>query len=268
MLWQIMTFKEAILISDVHAHLNTFVSLIDKVRKQYGDSIPVVVIGDMIDKGKRAKELVELIKNDPNIYAILGNHDHLMTIENRPSWKKYQSLWLDNNGAMTHRSYGGKWKLQNKIDYRSMFYSHVNWFKSLPLVIELPNIEVNGKSVVLSHAGLDMAVQSIGSVSKIKEILTKDDSKEHLKSHWKDTTNPTSLAILEILWNKYDANKKFPDLGVYNIFGHTTQENVLISDNFACIDTHVYKPNKLSALHIPSMNVIEQETIEDSWGEK
>lgn len=267
MLWKEYNFKEIIAISDPHAHYNTLISLIESIRKIH-PTTPIFILGDMIDKGKRAKDLIDFVMSTENVYALLGNHDHLMIVESRPYWKRYESLWLYNNGDMTHRSYGGKWKIQNRDDNRLSFYKHLNWIKTLPLVVNFPNIIINGKELVLSHSGLDKSVILAGGIEKLKKILNENSPTELLKNHLKDVTTNEQRIALEVLWNVLPEGHNMPDLGIFNVFGHTTQKEVLVKENFACIDTKVYGPNKLSAIHLPSMEIFEQPTLEDSWGEK
>jgi calcineurin-like phosphoesterase family protein len=267
MLWKEFKFSEIIAISDPHAHLATTEALLDTLSKKY-PNVAIFVIGDMIDKGRRAKELVELIKNRPNTFALLGNHDHFMIVEDHPSWKRYESLWLYNNGKMTHRSYGGRWKISNRIDNKKKFIEHVNWFKSLPLVANFPNIKINDRELILSHAGIDKSATDMGSLENLKKLLLKESSKTLLNCHIKDSSSTEQRAILDILWNRLDSSIPVPDFGIFNVFGHTNQSDVLIDKHYACIDTTIYKPNKLSAIHLPSMEITSQETLDDTWGEK
>lgn len=265
MLWKTFDFTKVIVIGDVHGHLNTLLALISKLEKEY-PGIPIFFLGDLIDKGKRSKEVVELVKE--KYYSVLGNHDHFMTIESRPTWKKYESLWLINSGAMTHRSYGGKWKLRNYREKRMDFMDHVNWIKELPLVAHMPNIKVNGKEVYLSHAGIDKAIEMTDGIDKLKELILKHSREELLGEHLKDATSFESQVATNILWNVLKDAKSITDNGIFNVVGHTSHDEVVLTNNIAGIDTCVYGPNKLTALVLPDMKIISQETLSDTWGEK
>ena len=260
-MWKEYDFSKIIVIGDTHGHFNTLMALIAKLPK----NIPIFLLGDMIDKGKRSKEVVEYAKE--NLYAILGNHDHLMTVEDRPFWKRYESLWLSNNGAMTHRSYGGKWKIRNYRDNAQKFREHINWLRYLPIVGHFPNIKINDRELYISHAGIDKAIEQAGNISNLKKILTENSRDDLLKYHSKDVETLEQKIATDILWHKLKKDS-IVDYGIFNAFGHTTQEDVIIDEHYACIDTKVYGPNKLSALILPDMKIISQETIEDSWGEK
>lgn len=259
MLFQTLDFSKVAVISDPHAHLATTLALIAKIPSDY----VIIFNGDLIDKGKRAKELVELVKT--KYFSTIGNHDHLMTTETRPQlWKQWQSLWIANSGKMTHKSYGDKWKIQNDPDCRKIFIEHRNWLRTLPLVIHLPNIKVHGKEVVISHSSLHKTMSDLGGgLSNLKHVLNTNSREDLLGSQV--YVNDGSLAgiVQEIFWNFNKDINLIPDLGIFNVFGHSTQDSVKINNHCACIDTGVYLPNKLSALLLPDLTVIEQVTIAD-----
>ena len=261
MLWKEYNFNKIAAIGDVHGHLNTLLALVSKIPK----NIPIFLLGDLIDKGKRSREVVEWAKK--NGYTILGNHDHLMTVEDKPFWKRYESLWLLNNGAMTHRSYGGKWKIRNRLDNKVKFREHVNWLKTLPIIAHFPNIKINDRELYLSHAGIDNAINMANGIDNLKKILTENTREDLLKYHSKDTENINQEIATNILWNKFNKDT-ITDFGIFNVFGHTTQENAIVTDFYAAIDTEVYGPNKLTAIILPELKIIEQETIDDTWVEK
>lgn len=277
MLWKIFdNIDKVAAVGDTHAHLATLQALHSQVPTDY----LLFSLGDMIDKGRRAREVVEYYKTHGD--AILGNHDHLMTVENRPVWKRYESQWLRNNGSDSHRSYGGKWRIRNDEHRRQIFYNHVNWLKSLPLVAEFPKIIINGRPLVMSHSSLHKAVEMIGSLSELKNILTKSTHKDVLNLYVdnknKDAFSQEIRAIHEIFWYHWGKDEVIPDLGVYNVFGHTVVENPIVSEHFAAIDTGVYnekrdgknwvKTGKLSCLLLPDVKIISQPSLEDEWLEK
>ena len=261
MLWKEYNFDKIIAIGDVHGHYETLMALIEKLPKD----IPIFFLGDLIDKGKRSKEVVEYVKN--HHYSARGNHDNLMAIEASPNWKRYESLWLENNGKMTHRSYGGKYKLRNSREFSKIYYDHVNWIKSLPLVMEFPNIQINGRTLYLSHSSIDEAIKQKGSLDNLKNFLINSDH-SLIRHHTNlKTAGAEELAIANIMW-KVLKEGNIKDNNIFNVFGHTAAEEARIENHYACIDTKVYGPNKLTALILPEMKIISQETLEDTWGHK
>lgn len=259
MLWIEKPYTKIACISDPHAHLATLQALIAQIPPDY----IIIILGDMIDKGKKAKEVVQMVKDHHE--ALLGNHDHLMTVESNPkTWKHYQSLWLENNGRDTHKSYGDKWKIQNIKENKVTYHQHVVYLKSLPMVIELPNLMVRGKPVVLSHSTISKAVAYFGGIDKVKEELNTKPRGEYLSDFADKKEVSARKAIQSILWEVVGNVTELPDLGVYNVFGHTVQDQgIQIGDNGAIIDCGVYVNNTMSALLLPELKIITQVKIPD-----
>lgn len=60
--------------SDIHAEYDLFIKLLDEIN--FSDNDVMYVGGDVIDKGKDSVRLMRFIKDCPNIYTILGNHEY------------------------------------------------------------------------------------------------------------------------------------------------------------------------------------------------
>lgn len=257
MLWIEKPYTKVACISDPHAHLATFEALVSKIPPDY----QIIVLGDLIDKGKKARELVELIKT--KYEALLGNHDNFMTVETNPRyWKQWTSLWISNNGRDTMKSYGDKWRIQNVEEHKKTFREHIVYFKNLPLVIELPNLMVKGKPVILSHSTISRAVNHYGSIARLKEVLQTGKRQEFLANYAREESTTEDAIIQSIMWEQVNEVDKLPDLGIFNVVGHTVQDNgVQIGNNGAAIDCGVYKNYKMSALLLPELTIIEQEAL-------
>jgi hypothetical protein len=252
-------YTKIAVISDPHANFATFLALVEQIPKDY----KIFVNGDMIDKGKKAKELIDWVMN--NADANLGNHDHFMTVESNPRfWKRYESTWLENNGKMSIKSYGDKWKINNDMECRKIFLKHVNWLKSLPLVTVFPNILVNDRPVIVSHSSIHNALATFGNnLTQLKSFLNDNPRSDLLGEYaLKGETGQRAIAQ-DIMWNRVDDINNLPDNGYFNVIGHTTRDSAEINQHCACIDTHVYKPNKLTAILLPDVTLIEQPFIED-----
>lgn len=255
-MWQVLDFDKVILISDVHGYYKTLSSLINKLELQYPDH-KIIVLGDLIDKGKKSKEVVELIKK--NHFALLGNHDLFMLLNSNPNlWTDPYSLWNINNGKRTQRSYGGRWKLKNYPDYKRIFREHVEWLGSLPMVIHLPNIKINKKELHLSHADLNNSLFEFNGLENLKNSLINNKRSEVI-------TNYEESKFSNILWNSIRKEEHEDTKKIFNVFGHFAQDEVILEENYACIDTRVYNDNKLSSLVLPEMKIVSVDSIEDNW---
>ena len=62
-------------IGDIHGHLATFRALLHRLK--LGAEDRVVCLGDMIDRGPDSAGVIKMIRNDPRIVCIKGNHEHM-----------------------------------------------------------------------------------------------------------------------------------------------------------------------------------------------
>ncbi len=126
-----------IFIGDVHGHYDSLVALLEAIAPGKEDN--VYFLGDLIDRGPKSAEVVELvIKN--NYHCLRGNHEDMLldVVGNgqQMSMEGFQA-WLYSGGYATISSYGN-----------SIPQNHVDWMRSLPYYLDLGDIW-------LVHAGLN-----------------------------------------------------------------------------------------------------------------
>ena len=63
-------------IGDVHGFADTLVNLLDSLN--LGSRDRVVLLGDLIDRGPKSCEVIQIAREDPQIFSILGNHEDMM----------------------------------------------------------------------------------------------------------------------------------------------------------------------------------------------
>jgi serine/threonine protein phosphatase 1 len=183
-------------------------------------------VGDLIDRGPDSAKVVEFVKSN-NHDCILGNHECMMLDYIPPGPYGGTSLWYQNGGIETMSSYSDD----------NLYQEHLKWINTLPYYIEYPELKLGNRYLVVSHSSFAY----------------------HPKKQDKE----------DLLWNRYVNNRTLPSANdFYNIFGHTVQKKPLIKEYFACIDTGaVFKERKgygkLTAIHFPSLEVIQQESIEE-----
>ena len=110
-------------VGDIHGCSRTFKKLLaDKIQLQKEDV--VYCIGDYIDRGEDSKGVIDLIlklRNDGyNIYTLRGNHEQMML--DALNDKKALSLWLDNGGKSTLKSFG----IKSMNDLPTEYFSFLN----------------------------------------------------------------------------------------------------------------------------------------------
>ena len=90
-------------IGDIHGHLATFRALLHRLK--LGAEDRVVCLGDMIDGGRPAG-VIKMIRNDPRIVCIKGNHEHMAirSITEHGEVELWQP-WMMRGGKSTWGSY-------------------------------------------------------------------------------------------------------------------------------------------------------------------
>lgn len=239
--------KQVTVIGDIHGCFDTFMELLKKIPKE--DQI--VLVGDLIDRGPKSKQVVQYVIDHPEILCVKANHEDMAVTDLLgKSLDPYHGEWLVYQGGQTLESY--KPTFDSAPDFE-LLKEHAKWMKELPLYLEFPDCikigddEDYGKSrhLVVSHS-------SIGSTWKYRDP-------DHPKHHFfKD----------KALWNR-----DIPDNadGLYNVFGHTPVYGAqpIVRSFYANVDTGcVFNRNgfaKLTAIRFPSLEIIQQQNIDTNF---
>jgi len=241
--------KKTYVIGDVHGEYDTLVKLVEKLPKD----AEIIFVGDLVDRGAKSKEVIEFIRKN-NYRCVLGNHEEFM-IEYGATYTKsypestnnsFMHTWYNNGGDATLFSYGilkysrkgGLECVENK-EGMEQFLNDIEWLKTLPLYIELPN-KINNRPVVISHANCANAWWRRDNL----------DSQKSFKDY--------------VLWNRDIPNK---DSEIFNIYGHTPVDfGPEIEDHYVNVDTGCYIKkwgyNTLSAYCVESGEVVSINRVE------
>jgi len=193
-------------IGDIHGCYNTLL----KIFKNLNGVSEVYSVGDLIDRGKYSKEVVNFcIEN--SIKPVKGNHEDMLikAIDNSDKFLgfifKDAELYYYNGGKETQYSYINSREYSDFKKFKQELKSlgHYDYIKNFPLKYEF-------KKIVISHAGI---------------IEGGDD--------------------VSIIWNR-DSPAVLDKL---QIFGHTPmQEFVYRKNYYSNIDTGCVYKNKLTAI--------------------
>lgn len=216
-----MSDNRIAIIGDIHGCYFTLKSLYDKIR----NSGEVYAVGDLIDRGKFSKQVVQFCI-DNNIRPVKGNHEDMMLNAIEKSDKLFSfiskdaELYYFNGGRETQYSYISSRLFSNfkkfKDEIRSL--GHFDFLNNLPLKYEF-------EKVIISHAGI---VEGGNDVS--------------------------------ILWNR--STPAF--LNKLQIFGHTPLEEVDFKKNhYINIDTGCVYRNKLTAVIIDKSSGLIEKTFQE-----
>ena len=131
-------------LSDIHGQSRAFFEMLEKIRFSSEDKL--FIIGDVVDRGPDGIQLLEYIREQPNMELLMGNHEDmfLRTMDDEESW--YET-WLFNGGGVTLASLMSFPKEEQE--------QCIEFVRKLPLY---RMITVEGKRYLLVHAGIDAAL--------------------------------------------------------------------------------------------------------------
>jgi len=137
-----------IVVGDIHGCYDELTALLEKVR--FGTNDRVVSVGDLIAKGPKSREVLELFMNDARFTTVIGNHD----LQLRRRWSG-EDVELKPAQKEVNRELKAERDVYN------------NYFNSLPFMIDL------GSHLVV-HAGVrpnvELHSQTTGDLTKIRTL--------------------------------------------------------------------------------------------------
>lgn len=224
-----MMSESAICIGDVHGAFLTLQSLLSK-----HPGHRVILLGDLIDRGPRSREVVEwAIVN--NIETVRANHDDLCLAYSPHYDLGYrakcaslydQDVWLWNGGDKALKSWGNPEHLPRAA---------LDWMSNLPPYIILDQ-ESEGRKGLISHTGYGLDA----------------DKRNWHRALWGRFPDDG-----EFVYEK-DTGKEIDD-GYYRIFGHNRGRVPEVTSTYAMVDTGAAYPGygKLTAMIWPSREIVQ-----------
>lgn len=148
--------SRTIVVGDIHGCYDELTDLLEKVDLQKEDR--VVSVGDLITKGPKSREVLELFMTDPRFTTVIGNHDLML----RRKWTG-EDVELSSAQKETHKELRG-----DKDSYAS-------FLNRLPFVIDLD-------THLVVHAGLrpnvELFSQTTGDLTKLRTLGPDRESQE------------------------------------------------------------------------------------------
>jgi serine/threonine protein phosphatase 1 len=125
-------FRRTIVVGDIHGCWDEFRRLMELAGFREGDAL--VTVGDFLDRGPGSWEIARFLRDTPNAFSVIGNHERrvagVIRGTSQPAWSQKQSL------SMIPEAEHGDWAA---------------WLESLPAVIETPH-------AIITHARMDPAL--------------------------------------------------------------------------------------------------------------
>lgn len=211
------------IIGDIAGRFDELMLLLPKMPK----ADKIILVGDMMDRGAKSKEVIEWAMCNPDVIAIKGNHEDMMVDHFRKTKRYGTDIWLSNGGDKTLHSYG--YETHCSVQMYSERYdilkegdvpeAHIAWLEKLPIFFQ-------DKGLFVSHAPWN------GSFN-----LGKFKSEE------------------DALWNRFKPSK-YDD--IFQVFGHNGSLKAY-GNHAMCIDNSSKK--QLWGIHFPTKQLIEQEYL-------
>ncbi|SFP32972.1 metallophosphoesterase family protein [Salibacterium halotolerans] len=146
-----------IFISDIHGQFEAFVSLLHRIDYQ-PEQDRLFLLGDFIDRGPQSFDVIRYILDLKNqegadVTCLMGNHEDMMLQAFQDEDADGFSLWMENGGGNTLRSYVGEELAGSPFDeivhaIRRDFPEHLDFMDNLQRYAETPEH-------ILVHAGID-----------------------------------------------------------------------------------------------------------------
>src|SRR5215813_11974262 len=138
--------SRTIVVGDIHGCFDELQELLDKIVLEKADR--VVSVGDLITKGPKSREVLQLFMSDDRFSTVIGNHD--LTL--RRKWNG-EDIVLKSSQKDTHKELK---------DEKDLFLGFLN---ALPFVIDLD-------SHLVVHAGIrpnvELYSQTTGDLTRIR----------------------------------------------------------------------------------------------------
>jgi hypothetical protein len=218
--------RRTIVIGDLHGCLDEAHDLLDKLAVTSNDR--VIFAGDLVDRGPRRRECVELAMRHE---AILGNHEEAHLQQRKRSLDKLKPDHADTRRVLEDR--------------------HLDWFKTLPHVIKIP--EANA---VVVHAGVLPGI-AIDAQPHHALLHAQTLNPPDPKSYWPSKA-PAG-------WSFWTNHWRGPERV---IFGHTVLDRPLVSEWAVGIDTGCVHGLSLTAVVLPEWELVSVPARRNYWGPK
>jgi serine/threonine protein phosphatase 1 len=145
-----------IVVGDIHGCYDELMELLDKVRFKPSDR--VVSVGDLITKGPKSREVLELFMTDDRFSTVIGNHDLAL----RRRWNG-EDIDLKPSQKEAHKELKGEKDL------------YTPFLNALPFTIDL-------ETHLVVHAGLrpnvELYSQTTGDLTRLRTLGPDRESEE------------------------------------------------------------------------------------------
>ncbi len=192
-------------------------SVLDLIQK-IGEDEHLVFTGDLVDRGRHSRLLIALVM-ERGYRCVMGNHELMML---RYFGHGDAQIWSSS------KAWGGAATIESYALHDAQLVKHLEWMSRLPYYLLEDRL-------FITH-GFGLPYFGRKDEPKYREKLAWSRLEEHTSMHeWED----------------------FSGYELFNVFGHTPYKEPLIRKYFVGIDTGCAYGRRLSALHYPSLRVVQ-----------
>ncbi len=145
-----------IVVGDLHGCYDELMALLEKA--DFGERDKVVCVGDLVTKGPKSREVLELFMTDARLSTVIGNHDLAL----RRKWNG-EDIDLKQSQKDAHEELKGEKE------------AYVSFLNRLPFIIDLD-------THLVVHAGLrpnvELYSQTTGDLTRIRTLGPDRESEE------------------------------------------------------------------------------------------
>jgi hypothetical protein len=204
--------SRTIVVGDIHGCYDELRELLDEVDFERKDR--VVSVGDLISKGPKSREVLELFMTDARFSTVIGNHD--LTLRRRWSGEDVE---LKPAQKETHK------ELKGEKD------KYATFLNTLPFVIDL-------ETHLVVHAGLrpnvELHSQTTGDLTRIRTLGPDRESEEG--TPWYHVYNGEKTVLFGH-WPSEEPRRGPRAIGLDTgcVYGHTLTAYIIETDEFVSV---------------------------------
>jgi len=204
--------SRTIVVGDIHGCYDELMELLDEVNLERKDRL--VSVGDLISKGPKSREVLELFMTDARFSTVIGNHD--LTLRRR--WNG-EDVELKPAQKETHK------ELKGEKD------KYATFLNGLPFVIDL-------ETHLVVHAGLrpnvDLHSQTTGDLTHLRTLGPDRESEEG--TPWYHVYNGEKIVIFGH-WPAEEPRRGPKAIGLDTgcVYSHTLTAYIIETDEFVSV---------------------------------
>jgi len=204
-----------IVVGDIHGCYDELTQLLEKVNLSENDR--VVAVGDLITKGPKNREVLELFMTDARFSTVIGNHDLAL----RRKWNG-EKIKLKPSQKPTHK------ELKREKEH------YVSFLNRLPFTIDLD-------THLVVHAGLrpnvELYSQTTDDMTRLRTLGKDPESREG--TPWYDVYDGEKV----VLFGHWPApeprrGKRAIGLDTGCVYGHNLTAYIIETDEFVSVPAH------------------------------